>query len=90
MIRRRISYSGRVQGVGFRYTTAQLAVDRPITGWVRNEPDGTVSLEAQGEADELLGFLRSVREHFRDHIPSEAALDLPPLDTEQAFEIRGR
>lgn len=51
---------GRVQGVSFRYYTARRAKELQLHGWVRNHPDGTVQVEAEGEQDslrELLDFL---------------------------------
>ena len=45
--------SGRVQGVGFRYFVEDIAADMKITGWVRNLPDGTVEIDAEGEEDEI-------------------------------------
>ena len=47
-IRKRYTFRGRVQGVGFRYTAKQLANSMGLTGWVRNEYDGTVTMEIQG------------------------------------------
>ena len=47
-VRRHIVFHGRVQGVGFRYTAKYLAQSLELTGWVRNEYDGTVTLEVQG------------------------------------------
>ena len=47
-VRRRIIFYGRVQGVGFRYTARHLAASLGLTGWVRNEYDGTVHMEVQG------------------------------------------
>ena len=52
---------GHVQGVFFRDTTRRKAQARQITGWVRNEPDGTVRVVAEGEEEalrELLSFLQ--------------------------------
>ena len=49
MIRRRYQIYGRVQGVGFRYTVVQAANALGLTGWVRNERDGTVTTELQGD-----------------------------------------
>ena len=46
---KRVLYSGRVQGVGFRYTTQALAAGHPIAGYVRNLPTGEVELVAEGE-----------------------------------------
>ncbi len=57
MIRRRVFYSGRVQGVGFRFTARDLARQFPITGWVRNLPDGRVELLAEGAEAEVQAFL---------------------------------
>jgi len=54
--------TGTVQGVGFRFTTRRLAVHLGLTGWVRNEPDGSVALCAQGSegaVDRLIGFLEA-------------------------------
>lgn len=48
-IRKHIVFSGRVQGVGFRYTACALARSLGLTGWVRNAADGTVEMEAQGD-----------------------------------------
>jgi len=47
-IRKRILFHGRVQGVGFRYTALHLARSLGLTGWVRNEYDGSVLMEVQG------------------------------------------
>ena len=56
MIRRRVTVSGRVQGVFFRETLRRRAVSTGVTGWVRNNPDGTVEavLEGAQEAVERL------------------------------------
>jgi len=53
--------SGRVQGVGYRYFVRDAALRRGIRGWVRNNPDGTVSLVAAGERGELEEFLEEIR-----------------------------
>lgn len=53
--------SGRVQGVNFRYYTQKTANELGVTGWVRNNPDGTVEVTAEGphgKLEELLQFLR--------------------------------
>ena len=49
--------SGEVQGVGFRYATAEAATRLGVSGWVRNLPDGRVTLEAYGETDALEALL---------------------------------
>ena len=57
-----IFYSGRVQGVGFRYTTRNVAMGYEVTGCVRNLPDGRVELIAEGQRDELEGFQQAIRD----------------------------
>ena len=59
---KRISFSGRVQGVGFRYTTKQLALGFDIVGSVRNQEDGTVELEVMGDAEEVNEFISEIVE----------------------------
>ena len=56
-IREHIIFSGRVQGVGFRYTACSLARPMGLTGWVRNLWDGTVEMEVQGERSQIESFL---------------------------------
>lgn len=55
---------GDVQGVGFRYEVKRRADDLGLTGFVRNEPDGTVDLEAEGEERELEKLLNWCRNVF--------------------------
>jgi acylphosphatase len=55
-------YSGRVQGVGFRFTVRQLARGYDVTGTVRNLPDGRVELIAEGARAELKAFLTGIAE----------------------------
>jgi acylphosphatase len=57
-----IYYSGRVQGVGFRYTVKSLSTSYEVTGVVRNLVDGRVELIAEGERSELELFRRAVQD----------------------------
>jgi len=57
-----VFYSGRVQGVGFRYTVRQLACGYDVNGTVRNVPDGRVELIAEGAREELKSFLTGIAE----------------------------
>lgn len=86
--RKRVRYSGRVQGVGFRVTAHSLALGRSVTGWVRNESDGSVMLEVQGSAGEVASLLESVRARMGMLIAGEAASDVTVVDGESSFEIR--
>ena len=60
--RLQIIYSGRVQGVGFRYAAKMTARGFEVTGTVRNLPDGRVELVAEGERAELEAFREAIRE----------------------------
>jgi len=60
--RMQIFYSGRVQGVGFRYTVKNVVCGFDVTGTVRNLPDGRVELVAEGEQAELEEFRRAVQD----------------------------
>ncbi len=53
----RITVSGRVQNVGFRYYAVNTAQENNIAGFVKNEPDGSVYIEAEGEEDDLDKFV---------------------------------
>jgi acylphosphatase len=59
--RMKIFYSGRVQGVGFRYTARTVAAGFEITGFVRNLPDGRVELVAESHDAELEAFRAAIR-----------------------------
>ena len=58
----RILYSGRVQGVGFRYAVRTVAAGYEVTGAVRNLTDGRVELTAEGPQQELEAFREAIRE----------------------------
>jgi len=87
-VRRRVLYRGRVQGVSFRATAVDLARHRPVVGGVRNRPDGSVELEAEGPAGEVTAFLEEVARHFARNISDAAQAALPPRGDETCFEIR--
>ncbi len=84
---KRVYYSGRVQGVGFRYTAQRLARGFPVAGSVRNLPDGTVELIAEGEPDPVEAFLTAVERQMTGYIDQRTAEDEPPTGR-QGFQIR--
>ena len=51
MVRKHFKITGNVQGVGFRYRAKYAANGLGITGWVKNEWDGSVEMEAQGSEE---------------------------------------
>ncbi len=55
-----VRFEGRVQGVGFRWTAARVAARFPVVGYVRNEPDGSVRLVAEGREADISAFLGAV------------------------------
>ena len=63
-----VYYTGRVQGVGFRYQSMQVAKGFEVTGWVQNLPDGRVLLEVEGGVDEVRAFLAAVQERLDGYI----------------------
>lgn len=84
----RLHVTGRVQGVGFRYFTLSVGRNLGVSGWVKNEPDGSVSVEAEGESAAIEQLLLQVRQgpaHARvEHV---SVADLPPSGAGGGFEI---
>jgi len=56
-----VTYTGRVQGVGFRYTSKRVAAGFEVTGVIANRPDGRVELRAEGLRQELEAFRAAIR-----------------------------
>jgi acylphosphatase len=73
MERRTIHFSGRVQGVGFRYTAQIIARDYDVTGYVRNLDDGRVEMVVEGAADEIDRLVASIRERMAGFVRSVAS-----------------
>jgi acylphosphatase len=87
--RRRVVYSGRVQGVGFRFTSHRLARNIPVVGFVRNLYDGRVELVAEGECAIVDAFLAAIRSEMGDKIRSEfVTTESIENPTFQDFSIR--
>ncbi len=76
-IRRRVYFSGRVQGVGFRYTCRTIARGFQVGGYVRNLPDGRVELMAEGEPGELDEFFGAIQSEMNSYI-KDAAIESAP------------
>ncbi len=87
-LRQRVVFEGRVQGVGFRYTTASIARRYPVVGFVKNLPDGTVELVAEADSVILAAFLAHVSSEFDHHIRKQERYDLPRDEVLNTFEIR--
>lgn len=70
IVSKRVTYRGRVQGVGFRYTAQGLATDFKVAGYVRNLPNGNVELVAEGAADQVDAYLDAIARRMADFIAS--------------------
>ncbi len=87
MTRRRITFYGRVQGVGFRWRAKYGARSLGITGWVRNNSDGTVTIEAQGSPASINSLIRLLADDDYISISGIESEDLPPDPSERAFSV---
>lgn len=87
-IRQQVRFKGRVQGVGFRYTANQIAQKLGITGWVRNEYDGTVLMEAQGTKSQINQMINLLEKGSFIEIDNIEKIDLPLNSIEQSFRIK--
>lgn len=63
-VRRRYRFVGSVQGVGFRWTTTNLASSVGATGWVMNEPDGSVTAEIQGIREQVQAVIDGLERYY--------------------------
>ena len=84
-----IYFSGRVQGVGFRYRAELMARSLYLTGWVKNLWDGRVEMEVQGDLSQIRKFLIQLRAQPYIRIEHMEIQDDLPLVKESAFEIAG-
>ena len=85
-VSKHVLYSGRVQGVGFRYTAKHLSNGFAVAGYVRNRPDGKVELLAQGPKDQVDGFLAAIAQQLAGCIDQQEVHDQPASDI-QGFNI---
>ena len=89
MVAKRVIFSGRVQGVGFRYTTKEIVTGFDVVGSVRILPDGTVELKIMGEADEVEAYLAEItKESPGAHFIKETQVEeIPLLENAGGFRI---
>ena len=87
IIRKRIRVQGSVQGVGFRYLSRQAASYLGLTGWVRNEYDGSVLLELQGESYAVDRLLPTVQNGRWIRISDIQEEEIPVQETESSFRV---
>ena len=85
---REVYYSGRVHGVGFRFTTYAIAAQFNVIGFVRNLPDGRVHLVVEGESEEIDRFVRAVRKEMQNYIANTQEIVGPVSGRFHSFEIK--
>jgi acylphosphatase len=86
--RREVHYSGRVQGVGFRYTTQAIAARHPVRGFVRNLADGRVLLVAEGTPRAIEEFIADVEAELDRYVARKEVAVLPATYEFSGFEVR--
>ena len=87
MVAKHIIFSGRVQGVGFRYTAHRMAALHRLTGYVRNLPNGTVEMLAQGPARDIDDCIRDIQDSLAGYVRETRAVEVPPDPTYTDFRI---
>jgi len=86
--RKNIRVSGIVQGVGFRWFVVQHARTFGLVGWTRNNPDGSVEIEAEGTDDALESFVQEVHRGPRfSRVDSVVNVEMEPLEKEKQFRV---
>ena len=88
MVRKYIRFYGWVQGVGFRYRAKQAADLYGCTGWVKNEYDGSVTMEIQGLEDQIDNVILAIERGHYVRIENMACRTLPLADGEYRFVTR--
>ena len=83
-VRKHMIFHGRVQGVGFRYTAKYLARSMNLTGWVKNEYDGTVVMEVQGRETLIFELMKELNRNQFIQIDTE---EMEP-ELESSFEVK--
>lgn len=86
--RRHVVFHGRVQGVGFRFRTHEVARRHPVVGFVENQPDGTVLLVVEGQNGAIERLIEEVRSTMSGYIHSHSATDHPTTGEFLEFTIR--
>ncbi len=86
-IAKHIIFSGRVQGVGFRFTAQRVALRNDLAGYVKNLPNGSVEMFAQGKPDDIADALRDIGESFGSYIRDTNIQDSPANPNLNSFDI---
>lgn len=88
VIRKYLKIYGCVQGVGFRYRAEHAANIVRTTGWVRNDPDGAVSMEIQGTEEQIDQVIMMIEKGTYIEITRISAKTIPLVEGEHGFRTR--
>ena len=88
LLRKRLVFRGRVQGVGLRWRARAAAHNAGATGWVRNNYDGSVTMELQGSDAQIDRVVQSLDHDRYIRIDSLEARTIPVDPEERGFETR--
>jgi acylphosphatase len=81
-------FSGRVQGVGLRYTVKNIALQHNVSGYVRNLCDGRVELVMEGSPEEMEQIVQAVQARMEGYIKHATTNTLPATGEFEHFHIR--
>lgn len=82
-----VRFTGRVQGVGFRFTAIRAAGGYDVTGYVRNCPDGSVECVAEGEGDQINAFLAELSQRMGGYISDMTQETAPATGRFSSFTV---
>ena len=85
--RLQVTFHGQVQGVGFRYTAYHTAQSLGLTGWVRNEYDGSVTAQVQGRREAIEAWMEQLNSDRYIHIDWVDRKTLPVDEEERSFRV---
>ena len=88
ILRKRICFFGRVQRVGFRFQAQHAAKQNGVTGWVRNEPDGSVTMELQGTERQIYDVVAEIDSDPYIRIERMETKWLSPDPDERGFQVK--
>ena len=87
MIAKKITFSGRVQGVGFRFTAHNTASRYGLSGYVRNLHNGSVEMLIQGSPDDIDSCLEDLKDEFKGYITQTEIEEIIPDTNLTSFKI---
>ena len=87
LVRKRFKFHGRVQGVGFRYRAEKSASIYGINGWIRNNNDGSVDMEAQGNKENIEKMIELIKRGNFIEIDFTEEKNIPLRNDEHGFKI---